>query len=125
MKISRILFLLAAACFVAGVAQAERLHPEKWYQEKWCERRGGQVEVALQDRTRCDCITAEYAVEVEFANKWKEALGQALHYSLLTSRKAGIVLILEAESDWRYYYMLMSILVDNGLKVRVWTMMER
>jgi len=28
---------------------AKREHPEKWYQEKWCEAHKGQVEVVLPD----------------------------------------------------------------------------
>jgi hypothetical protein len=36
---------------------AKQEHPEKWYQEKWCEAHEGQVEVALPDGTRCDCVT--------------------------------------------------------------------
>jgi len=36
---------------------AKREHPEKWYQEQWCAAHKGQVEVALPDGTRCDCLT--------------------------------------------------------------------
>ena len=28
---------------------AKREHPEKWYQQKWCEANKGQVEVVLPD----------------------------------------------------------------------------
>jgi hypothetical protein len=31
---------------------AKREHPEKWYQEQWCEAHRGQVEVVLPDGTR-------------------------------------------------------------------------
>jgi len=119
------LFFVLFVLFVVNVAQAERLHPEKWYQERWCERHGGQMEVVLPDKTRCDCVTTTHAIEFDFADKWAEALGQALHYSLMTSKQAGIVLILLSESDWKYYYRLMSVIVDNGLQVKVWVMMEK
>ncbi len=36
---------------------AKREHPEKWYQEKWCRQQGGEIEVVLPDKTRCDCVT--------------------------------------------------------------------
>jgi hypothetical protein len=36
---------------------AKREHPEKWYQERWCREQGGQIEVVLPDKTRCDCVT--------------------------------------------------------------------
>jgi hypothetical protein len=72
---------------------AKREHPEKWYQERWCREQGGQIEVVLPDRTRCDCVTDTHAIEFDFGNKWTEAVGQSLYYSLQPGKKAGIVLI--------------------------------
>lgn len=48
------------------------------------------IEVQLQDGTRCDCITREHAMEFIFADKWAETIGQSLHYSILTENIAGI-----------------------------------
>ena len=45
---------------------AKREHPEKWYQQKWCEAHRGQVEVVLPDGTRCDCLTETHAIEFDF-----------------------------------------------------------
>jgi hypothetical protein len=45
---------------------AKREHPEKWYQQKWCEANKGQVEVVLPDGTRCDCVTDTHAIEFDF-----------------------------------------------------------
>jgi hypothetical protein len=45
---------------------AKREHPEKWYQEEWCEAYEGQVEVVLPDGTRCDCVTDTHAIEFDF-----------------------------------------------------------
>jgi hypothetical protein len=45
---------------------AKREHPEKWYQEEWCEAHKGQVEVVLPDGTRCDCVTDTHAIEFDF-----------------------------------------------------------
>lgn len=47
----------------------------------------------LQDRTRVDCLTDEYAIEYDFSNKWAEAIGQALHYGVMTDSRPAIVLI--------------------------------
>ncbi len=55
---------------------AKRENPEKWYQEQWCTEQGGQVEVVLSDKTRCDCATETHAIEFDFANNWAEAVGQ-------------------------------------------------
>jgi hypothetical protein len=53
---------------------AKREHPEKWYQEQWCREQGGQIEVVLPDRTRCDCLADKYAIEFEFGSNWDEAI---------------------------------------------------
>ena len=47
---------------------AKREHPEKWYQERWCREQGGQIEVVLPDRTRCDCVTDTHAIEFDFGS---------------------------------------------------------
>ena len=56
----------------------------------------------LSDGTRVDCLTEEYAIEFDFADKWAEAIGQSLHYALMTGKKPGIVIIIEKESDKKH-----------------------
>ena len=96
---------------------ADRLHPEKWYQDKWCKEYKGQTEVVLLDNTRCDCITETHAIEFDFGNKWAEAIGQALHYGLQTGKRPGIVLILESPNDQRYWIRLNSIIKHYKLPI--------
>ena len=72
---------------------------ERYYQERYCS---GRLEVVLEDRTRIDCETAQYAIEYDFARNWAEAIGQSLHYARLTGKKAGIVLIIENLKDCRH-----------------------
>jgi hypothetical protein len=47
--------------------------------------------VVLSDKTRCDCVTDTHAIEFDFGSNWVEAVGQGLHYSAITKKKAGIV----------------------------------
>ena len=84
--------MLQATLLIIAVMLPTALHahPESWYVEQSCT---GEVEVRLSDRTRVDCLTDQYAIEYDFTNKWYEAIGQALHYGLMTGRKAGIVLV--------------------------------
>jgi len=112
-----LLFLTVLFC-----AAATRLHPEKFYQEKWCKEHNGKTEVVLPDRTRCDCLTATHAVEFDFGNKWAEAIGQSLYYSLQTGKKAGIVLILEKESDYKYWIRLNTTIDHFKIPIDVWLM---
>lgn len=107
---------------MAQTATAGHLHKEKEYQAVWCAKMGGETEVVLDDGTRVDCLTDQYAVEVDYAAKWAESVGQALYYSMQTNRRPGIVLILEKESDRRYLKRLEDLQTKYGLKV--WTMTE-
>ena len=101
-------------------AHAKRLHPEKWYQSQWCQAQNGQTEVVLSDKTRCDCLTETHAVEFDFGNKWAEAIGQSLYYSLQTGKKAGIVLIIERLRDRKYWIRLNTTIDYFGLPIDAW-----
>jgi hypothetical protein len=48
-------------------------------------REGGHV--------RVDCLSRDYAIEVDRTEKWYEAMTQALYYSHLTGRQPGIILV--------------------------------
>lgn len=107
---------------IAGGCQT--LPPEKkneaWYQKKWCAGHGGRIEVIMPDKTRCDCVTFRYAVEVEFARKWAEAITQTLHYARLTGKRPGIVFICRRQSD----LINIARAVDNikfyKLGIKIW-----
>lgn len=105
-----------------SLAWAAHQHPEKYYQDKWCADHHGQTEVVLPDNTRADCITATHAIEFDFGNKWAEAIGQALYYSLQTGKRAGIVLILESESDRKYFIRVNSTIFNFNLPIDTWNM---
>ncbi|MBI4621060.1 MAG: hypothetical protein HY739_13015 [Desulfobacterales bacterium] len=111
-----ILIILLSATF----SLAERKHPEKWYQNKWCDEHGGQAEVVLSDRTRCDCLTSTHAIEFDFGKKWAEAIGQSLYYSLQTGKKAGVVLILENKKDYKYWIRLNTTIDHFNLPIDTW-----
>jgi hypothetical protein len=87
----------------------------------WCDEAGGTLEYQLKDRTRVDCLTSQYAIEFDFGSKWAEALGQALHYSLMKGKMPGIVLILENEKDKKYWGRLNKVIQRYGLKIQVWS----
>lgn len=107
---------------VACTSFAAKLHPEKWYQEKWCEEVNGKVEVVLPDKTRCDCVTDKNAIEFDFGKKWAEAIGQSLYYSLQTGKRAGVVLILEDPKDYIYFLRLNSTIQHFNLPIDTWQM---
>jgi REP element-mobilizing transposase RayT len=71
---------------------------------------------------RADIVNEEYAIEVEWAEKWKNSIGQALWYGLQTNKKPGIVVILKDINDRKYAIMLQSAIDYAGLKdkIKVW-----
>jgi hypothetical protein len=102
----------------------KREHPEKWYQERWCRERGGQVEVVMPDRTRCDCLTDNNAIEFDFGSNWAEAIGQSIYYSMQTEKRAGIVLILENKKDRKYWIRLNTTIQHFNLPIDSWNVGE-
>lgn len=60
------------------------------------------MEVVMKDGTRCDILTPTHAVEVDFAKKWAEAIGQSLNYAMQTGKRPGVALIVLSPSDNKY-----------------------
>ena len=107
MKLVHIFAVLIFSLFIYSVSSTatagKRLHTEAFYQKIWCEQQLGITEYVLFDRSRVDCLLRDYAVEADFADKaWKEGVGQAFWYSLVTRRYPGILVIVESADDCRY-----------------------
>jgi len=92
------LFLL----LITIALQAKHLHHERYYQTLFCHYLNGQMEIVLTDRSRIDCLTDKYAIEVDFAKKWAESIGQALYYAYMTKKKPAIGLIINLQKEKRY-----------------------
>ena len=65
---------LTTLLFLLATATASAL-PESYYQDIFAAEISGQTEVTAGDGTRCDILTDSYAIEVDFARKWGEAIG--------------------------------------------------
>lgn len=89
---------------------------EKYYQNNLCY---GVTEYRLDDRTRVDCLTRNYAIEFDFAPKWAEAIGQSLHYAKKTGKKPAIYLIVENEKQWHYVELIRELCIDLGITLWV------
>ena len=84
--------VILVALFLYPSVQAQQ-RKEADYADIWCAERSG-TRFVLPDRTRVDCLTKTHAVEVDYARKWFEAVGQSLHYARMTKRRAGILLLI-------------------------------
>lgn len=113
--------IIAAMLLLFPALAFGSLHPERDYQKSWCEAAGGASEFVLTDRARVDCLTLTHAVEVDFASKWAEAIGQALYYSIATGKSPGILLIMEDRDDERFLKRLRAVTDTVGITVWVTT----
>lgn len=99
-------------------------HSERYYQDEWCIKQQGVMESKLDDHTRIDCLTIDYAVEVEFAHKFYESIGQSLHYAMMTGKKAAILIVLQKSGDSKYVSRLLGIIQHYSLPITVFVYEE-
>lgn len=95
---------------------------EAYYQAIAARQLGGETEIIMGDRTRCDIVTKSHAIEVDFKGKWGEAIGQSLNYAFQTDKRAGIVLIVENKNDLKELIRLRSIIRHYELPIDLWMM---
>ena len=90
---------------------------ERYYQLKCNETLQGKVEYRLPDATRVDILTEDLAIEVDFAKKYYEAIGQACHYAEMTGKKPAILLIVREKYEEKY--IAAASRVCKSAKIRV------
>ena len=116
-------YLTAIICvIITAQAWAQRAQKEDYYAQLWCESQGGQSEAITSQGTRVDCLLPDYAVEVDFDQKWAEGLGQALHYGVEMNRKPAVLLIMkdhDGKDRSKYSERLQSTIDGANLGVKV------
>ena len=124
-----VLMVLSAIYWLSDKQDFKKIKPigkklnERYYQTKFCLKLGGRIEYRLEDATRVDCLTDEYAIEVDWAKKWAEGIGQSLHYGLMTKRKPAVALIV-GKKDKRYLKRLERIAKEVNIKIFLITKIE-
>ena len=98
---------------VLFVGCSEKKHKEKYYQTQLCNELDGVMEQRLLDRTRVDCLTDEYAIEVDFAKKWAEGVGQSLYYAEMTEKKPAVGLIIRDTKKDKRHMKRLKVLADK------------
>ena len=89
----------------------------KYLAWKW----GGESEYRTVDGSRVDVLTDDMAWEVEWCKKWKESVGQALFYGVVTGRKPGVVLLLRRKPGEALYFLRATIACrEAGVTLRTW-----
>lgn len=121
MKTLQLFIFFALSC--CQPAFAGHRHTERWYEMTWAPEVAGRTEVRLANDTRADVVTPKHAVEIDFAAKWHECLGQALDYASQTGLRPTTALIVEHPSEERFVEKLRGVIAwlrrTQGLEVDV------
>jgi hypothetical protein len=92
---------------------------EKWiFQEQMFDATDRSYQ--LPDGSEVDLLSKDYSYEIDYAAKWKEAIGQALFYSIMTGKSPGIILLM-GKGDYRTerMYYLRCKLVCSKYEIRL------
>lgn len=88
-------------------------------EREWCEllapKYQAVTEAPIWDGTRCDLLNDEYAIEVDYAKKWAESIGQALYYGITLNRKPAILLLVKGIKDRRYAHRAQTVCANLGI----------
>ncbi len=87
--------IILLSLLLAASAPAQELERDR--QAQLCA--GMQMNRYLPNGTHVDCLTDDYAIEVDFSNKWAEAIGQSLMYAAELERLPGIILVCRQGMD--------------------------
>ncbi len=110
-------FISITGVLFAGCTENKK-HNEKYYQTQLCNELDGVMEQSLLDRTRIDCLTDEYAIEVDFSKKWAESVGQSLYYAEMTGKKPAVALIVrDSKKDKRHLKRLRVLANKYDIKI--------
>jgi len=77
-------------------------------------------EVRIFDGTRIDLLTPHHAVEIDWAPKWAEAIGQSLYYGVRSKKQAVVLLLLCDSRDEAYIVRCRAVCTTNTPKIPIW-----
>ena len=93
--------------------------PESFFSDLLAQELHGRREVVLIDRSRVDIVTPAEAIEVDWARKWAEGIGQSMYYAAMTDRRP-VVILLVAERNREAVYILRARVACARAGVDVW-----
>lgn len=90
---------------------------ESYYQINFADTINGTREYRLFDGTRVDIVTDTFAIEVDFASKWSQSVGQALYYGKVLNKKPAILLVVNGKLEDRFVMRLVTVAADTGITI--------
>lgn len=114
MRILTIILLLFLSISTWGQLPKQK---ESYYRDLFAPVMNGQTEVVLRDKARVDIVTDTFAIEVDFAPKWAEAIGQSLYYADRLNKKPAILFVVDGKQENRYIFRLLTVTRKYGITV--------
>lgn len=89
---------------------------------KWCTDNGGSEKPTYLKNYEAypDCIVQKYAIEVDFIEKWAEAIGQSLAYAAMMDLEPGILFIIRRPEDYQQLRKFYEATKFINVHIRVW-----
>lgn len=107
-------------CFTMAFASFINALDERNEQQRLAPDYEAQVEVPLWDGTRVDLVNDEYAIEVDWAPKWAEGIGQALYYAQLTGKKPAVLLLVrDMAAEKQFVYRAQTVGARYNIRIYV------
>ena len=115
---TQLMFAAALVGLLAGLA--DQPQNEAFHRDRLAPLYDAQAEVRLWDGTRVDLRTDTYAIEIDWPQKWAEAIGQSLYYAEVTGLEPGIILLVrDMDSDRRHVYRCQTVCARAGIRLFV------
>ena len=94
---------------------------EAEYKKEWCAKHNGEMNYKTQESSTVDCLTDNYSIEFDFAEKWVQSMRKSRDQSLSTGKLPGVVLILQNSADENYLFKLREVVEKRRLGIKIWT----
>ena len=117
--------LLFACLLIPLWVNPSEARDESFWQQRYCT--GMILEKHLPSGGYVDCLSDEFAIEVDWSSHWAESVGQSLYYAAATNRKPGIILLCERSEGpieglcRSYIYRLEYALKFVNTHIEIWT----
>jgi len=109
--------LVAASVFVAA-ADGPAIEPELAACRRLAPKYDAEPEVTLWDNTRVDLLTPTEAIEVDWPQKYAEAVGQATWYAIATNRRPAVILLVrDLDREARHIYRATAVCRELDIKL--------
>lgn len=113
-----IYLILAVLLLAASSARAGSPTENQWARSN-ANRYRAEVEVVQWEQSRIDYVTNDYVIEIDWAKKWHEGIGQSLYYAILLPEKkpALILLVKDWKTDRRFCLRAQSVCAKYGIRL--------